>query len=426
MAKDKIINVIDLGSSKITCCISTITENASPNIIGIASFPSKGFKRGQIVDIEGVIGSLTQSVEAAERMAGVNIGSAYVSVGSANLTSRNSRGVVAVADPNGEIIKDDVERVIDAARAVTLPPSYEVIHVIPRDFIVDGQSGIRDPKGMMGIRLEVDTHIVIESLPNIRNILKAMKELGIEIEKFVFCGLASSLSVLSDTEKDLGVVVLDIGSGKTDMAVWIEGSLTYSGVLPVGALHVTKDIALGLRVSLESAEKIKLFLTDKYSNLDEETKKKEAYKDEIDIRELNLPENILKVSKKTLIEGVIKPRLTEIFGLAATELEKQNLLNMTPSGLVLTGGGSLTYGIVEVARQKMVLPVRVGSPMSLSGLTDEIQSPPYATAAGLVYFALAEEKAEKKHGKSGLGLVKKFPAGSLLKGVGKFMKNFLP
>jgi cell division protein FtsA len=426
MAKDKIINVIDLGSSKIATCAVSVNEDSNPSIIGVASFSSKGFKRGQIVDIESVISSLTQCVEAAERMAGINIGSAYVSVGSVNLNSRNSRGVVAVADPNSEITKDDIERVIDAARAVTLPPSYEVIHVIPRDFIVDGQSGIRDPKGMMGIRLEVDTHIVIESLPNIRNILKAMKELGIEVEKFVFCGLASSLAVLSDTEKDLGVILLDIGSGKTDMAVWIDGSLTYSAVLPVAGLHVTKDIALGLRVSLESAEKIKLFLTDKYAVVDEETRKKESYKDEIDIRELNLPENITKVSKKTLIDGIIKPRLTEIFGLAAAELEKQSLLNMTPAGIVLTGGGALTHGIVDVARNKMALPVRVGVPYPMSGLTDEIQNPPYATSAGLISFAIAEEKIGKKHGKSGLEMVKKFPAGNIIRSTLKFFKNFLP
>lgn len=275
---DKIINLIDLGSSKITTAVVSVSSSETANIIGFASFPSRGLKRGQIVDIEAVIASLTQSVEAAERMAGVNIGSAFVSVGSVNLNSRNSRGVVAISDPNNEIVHTDIERVIDAAKAITLPPSYEVIHIIPGEYIVDGQPGIRDPKGMMGIRLEVETHIIIESLPNIRNILKAMKELGIELEKFVFCGLASSLAVLSETERDLGVIMLDIGSGKTDMAVWIDGSIQYSGVLPVGGLHVTKDIALGLRVSLESAEKIKIFLSEKFANLDEETKKKKRIK----------------------------------------------------------------------------------------------------------------------------------------------------
>jgi cell division protein FtsA len=423
---DKILNLIDLGSSKITVAVVSVSPDSVVNIIGFASFPSKGLKRGQIVDIESVISSLNQSIEAAERMAGINIGSAYVSVGSVNLISRNSRGVVAISDPNNEIVKTDIERVIDAAKAITLPPSYEVIHIIPGEYIVDGQPGIRDPKGMMGIRLEVETHIIVESLPNIRNILKAMKELGIELEKFVFCGLASSMSVLSETEEDLGVVLLDIGSGKTDMAVWIEGSIVHSAVLPVGGLHVTKDIALGLRVGLESAEKIKLFLSERFAQLDEETKKKEAYKDEIDIKDLNLPEGITKISKKMLIEGIIKPRLTEIFALAASVLEKQNLLNLTPAGLVLTGGGALTYGAVEVARSKMVLPVRLGSPDPFTGLTDEIQNPQYATLAGLIKYALSEGKKEKKKALSGVNIFASVKDAGLLKKISHILKNFLP
>ncbi len=425
MTKDKIINVIDLGSSKITTAVASIPENGIPNVIGLASVPSKGFKRGQIVDIESVINSLTQSVEGAERMAGINIGSAYVSVGSANLISKNSRGVVAVGDPNNEIVKEDIERVIEAARAVTIPPSYEMIHVIPREFIVDGQTGIRDPKGMMGIRLEVDTHLIFESLANIRNILKSLKELGIELEKFVFDGLASSLSVLSETEKDLGVVMLDIGSGKTDMAVWIDGSLAYSGVLPVGALHVTKDIALGLRVSLESAEKIKIFLTEKFRDIDDETRKKESYKDELDIRELNLPEDLIKVSKKTLIEGIIKPRLIEIFGLAIEMLNTQGLLNATPAGVVLSGGGALTFGVLEAARRKMALPTRIGAPTLLSGLTDEIQNCTQASTVGLLLYAGEENKKGQKTTRSS-DIFKKFPVGKIISRGAKFFKNFLP
>jgi cell division protein FtsA len=423
---DKIINLIDLGSSKISVAVVSVSAEGVVNIIGFSSFPSKGLKRGQIVDIESVISSLNQSIEASERMAGVNIGSAYVSVGSVNLISRNSRGVVAISDPNNEIVKTDIERVIDAAKAITLPPSYEVIHIIPGEYIVDGQSGIRDPKGMMGIRLEVETHIIIESLPNIRNILKAMKELGVELEKFVFCGLASSMAILSETEQDLGVVMLDIGSGKTDLAVWIEGSIIHSAVLPVGGLHVTKDIALGLRVGLESAEKIKLFLSERFATLDDETKKKEAYKDEIDIKELNLPEGITKISKKMVIEGIIKPRLTEIFALAGSVLEKQNLLNLTPAGLVLTGGGARTFGAVEVARAKMVLPVRIGSPDPFTGLTDEIQNPEYSTLAGLIKFALSEGKKEKNKNISPIGVFKNFKEAGVLKKIGKLLKNFLP
>lgn len=422
---DKIISVIDFGSSKITTLVAShLLADDRLNIIGLSSVPSKGFKRGQITNIEAVIKSLDQSVGLTERMAGVNVGSAYVGVGTANLFSKNSHGVVAVADPNGEIRSSDVERVIDAARAVTIPPSYEVIHVLPRDYIVDGQNGIRDPQSMMGIRLEVETHIVIESLPNIRNILKSLKEVGIECDRIVFSGLASSLAVLTETEMDLGVVMLDIGAGKTSLAVWVDGSLAHSAVLPVGAQHVTKDVALGLRVSLESAEKIKCFISDKMASMDEETRKKEMYKDEIDVGSLNLPENLPRISKKTLIEGIIKPRLTEIFGLAGAEIEKAGFLNMTPAGIVLTGGGALTVGAVEVARHRTTLATRIGVPQTLGGLSEEVAGPAFATAVGLLKFATQEKAAAKTSG--AFEFIKKIPAKNLLGKIGKVFKNFLP
>lgn len=425
MANPKIVNVIDLGSSKATAVIAAHTESGEFNVIGFASTPTLGFKRGQIVDIENVISSLDQSVEEAERMAGVNMGSAYVSVGSCNLISKNSHGVVAVSEPNNEISQNDITRVIEAARAITLPPVQEVIHVIPRNFSVDGQEGIRDPRGMMGIRLEVETHIIAESLPNLRNIRKVLKELGIEIEKFVFAGLASSMAVLSETEKDLGVIMLDVGSNKSDLAVWIDGSLAHSAVLPVGGLHVTKDIALGLQVSLESAEKIKVFVSQRFDNLDEESRKKEQYKDAIDVSSLNLIEGINVISKKTLIDGIIVPRLTEIFALAGETLEKNNLLNLTPSGIVLTGGGSQIVNCIEVARHKMLLPARLGAPKGYLGLAEEIQTPQMASPAGLLKFALLDEKRERKQGLS-LSFLKKVSITGISSQLGKLLKNLLP
>ncbi len=391
MNKAKIISGIELGSSKITTVIAQINEDQttmerSVNIVGVATTPSKGIKKGQIVNIEEAVDATIASVEAAERMAGYNLNSAFISLGGAHIHSQNSHGVVAVSDPSGEINEGDVERVIDAASAISIPQSREVIHVIPCEYMVDGESGVKDPIGMSGVRLEVDTHIVTASDAAMKNLRKAVKEVGIEVNGFVFSGLASSESVLTSTEKELGCVLVDIGGGTTSLSVFIEGSPVYSSVIPIGARNVTNDLAIGLKVSLEDAEKIKLILSD-------EKKLKKDEGDELDLLELGLPD-IKKISKKTLIEGIIKPRLNEIFSMVKLELDREGLGNRVPSGIIVTGGGALTVGILESAKRITLLSSRIGKPQGLTGLIDDVIDPAYSTVTGLALYGVRLEISE--------------------------------
>jgi len=259
----KIVAGIDVGTTKITTIIASVPEGDLLNILGVAINTSRGIRKGQIVDIEEATASIVESLEAAERMAGYSISSAYLSVGGSHVASQNSHGVVAVAEPHKEITLDDVKRAVDAARAVSLPSSREILHVLPREFIVDSQEGIKDPVGMTGVRLEVNTHLITVSSTALRNLEKCASLVGIDVDGFVFNGLASSYSVLTETEKELGVVLADIGGGTTDICIYVDGAVSYSSVLPIGARNITNDLAIGLRISLESAEKIKLLLNKK-------------------------------------------------------------------------------------------------------------------------------------------------------------------
>ena len=383
MAKNRIVASIEMGSSKITTlvgqvAIDEVSGESSINIIGAAASESKGIKKGQIVDIDEAVEATISSVEAAERMAGYNLEKAYVALGGAHMHSQNSHGVVAISNPDGEIVQSDVERVIEAASAVSLPASREVIHVLPKEYIVDGEAGVRDPIGMSGVRLEVDTHIVSAGAAAIKNLRKAVNEVGIQIEELVFSGLASAEAVLSPTEKELGCVCVDIGAGTTSIAVYTDGSLSYSGVIPVGAKNVTNDLAIGLRVSLETAEKIKIALSAKKRKDKEES-------DEMDLESLGVTE-IKKISEKTLLEGIIRPRLNEIFTMVRIELEKENLAHMVPSGAVITGGGAETAGVIDSAKRMLSLPVRIGVPRGVGGLIDDIMNTAYATGIGLIIY----------------------------------------
>ena len=383
MSKTRIVAALEIGSSKITTLISQIlidpnSMETSINVVGASSVESRGIKKGQVVDIDEAVEALVSSVEAAERMAGYNLESAYVSLGGASVHSQNSHGVVAISDPNGEITQNDVDRATEAASAVSLPTSREVIHVMPREFVVDGESGIKDATGMSGIRLEVDTHIISAGSSAVKNIKKAVNEVGIQIDGLVFSGLASSEAVLSSTEKELGCVLIDIGGGTTSIAVFIDGALAYSGVIPIGAKNVTNDLAIGLRVSLETAEKIKIALSSKKKKNEEET-------DEMDLAAMGVTE-IRKISKKTLLEGIIRPRLNEIFTMVRLELEREGLSNRIPSGAIITGGGAETAGVTDSAKRMLSLPVRIGVPKEIAGLVDDIMTPAFATTIGLLRY----------------------------------------
>lgn len=379
---DKILCGIDVGSSKVACIIAKISEDEpQPRVLGFSSVPSKGVKKGQIVDIQQVTSVIEQAVEQCERMAGSKVQKAYVSVGGPHIQSLNSQGVVAVSHPEVEISDSDLTRVIEAAKAISLSSTREIIEVAPREYIVDGQAGIKNPLGMSGVRLEVNTHIVTASVTNLRNIERCMSDLGIEIHGYVFSGLASSMSSLSDTEKELGVALVDIGGGKIDIAVYIEGALSHSTSLSFGARHITNDIAVGLRISLDSAEKIKLHLSGLKSVPDKDKKS-----DDIDVSRLQLNDDIKSISYKTVVDGIIKPRMEEIFENIYKELEENELLSRIPSGLVVAGGGALTVGSLDAAKRVVGLPARSANPKNITGLIDEVTYPQFAAVVGLLIY----------------------------------------
>ncbi len=390
--KDKIVVGIDVGSTKVTTVIATIQEDLTPNIIGVSQSVSKGIRKGQIVDIDEAVSAITQSLEGAERMAGYSVGSAFVSVDGTHIESQNSKGVVAISNPQGEVSQEDIARVVEAARAISLPSSKEILHVIPRHFIVDSQGGIKDPIGMNGVRLEVETHIVTGASTALKNIAKCITQVGVNVEGMVFSGLASSYSVLTDTERELGVILVDFGGGTTDVCIFVDGAPAHSAALPVGARNVTNDLAIALRISLDSAEKIKLALSQPPKiavEPDEEGKprdKKEA--DTLDVSSLSITEDLRLVSKKTLTDGIMKPRLREIINMVKLEIQKSGYMGLTPSGVVITGGGASTANLVEIAKQELGMPVRLGMPQGATGLIDEISSPAFASSLGLVVYGL--------------------------------------
>lgn len=390
MQKDKIVTAIDIGSSKVTTIIAVIEDDLTPNIIGVSSITSSGLRKGQVVDIDEAVKSITSSLEAAERMAGYTVGTAFVTAAGTHIESQNSKGVVAVSDPNGEITQEDVLRVVEAARAISLPSSREILHVIPRYFVIDSQSGIKDPVGMNGVRLEVETHIITGATTALRNIAKCVSSVGVDVEGMVFSGLASSYSVLTDTERELGVILVDFGGGTTDVCIFTDGAPANCAVIPIGARNVTNDLAIGLRVSLDSAEKIKMLLSQKpkvaveMNDDGEVVDQKES--DKLDLAGLGIEEDLRNVSKKTLTDGIVKPRLREILNMVKLEIQKSGYLGLTPSGAVLTGGGAQTFGFLDLARQELGMPVRLGMPQGAKGLVDEIASPAFGASLGLVMY----------------------------------------
>ena len=425
MAKNRVIASIELGSSKITTLIAQAqtdpqTLHKTVNIVGVSSVASSGIRKGQIVNIEEAVEATIASVEAAERMAGYNLESAFVSIGGASILSQNSHGVVAVSDPDGEINYHDVDRVIEAASAVSMPSSREVLHVIPREFAVDGENGVRDPVGMSGVRLEVETHLVTASSASVKNIRKAINEVGVQIEELVFSGLAASQSVASSTEKELGCVVIDVGGGTTSVTAFTDGALSYSGVIPIGARNVTNDLAIGLRVTLESAEKIKVALSE--GDKKQQTRSSDGVNDEIDLEKVGVSE-VKKVSKKTLVEGIIRPRLNEIFTMVRLEMDKAGLSARVPSGAIITGGGADTIGTAESAKRMLSLPVRIGNPQGVGGLVDDILTPGFAVPIGLILYGVEREPMEVSH-----SFVKrlKLPTKGLAGKIIETIKDLLP
>jgi cell division protein FtsA len=378
--KDDLLVGLDIGTTKICAIVAEPTENGI-DVIGLGTHPSRGLRKGVVVDIEATVDSIKHAVEEAELMADCEITSVYAGIAGGHIDGMNSHGVVAVKD--GEVTDNDVRRVIDAAKAVAIPMDREVIHVIPQEFIIDDQDGIREPLGMHGVRLEAKIHIVTAAVTSAQNIVKCANKAGLNVVDIVLEPLASAEAVLAPDERDLGVCLVDIGGGTTDVAVFADGSIKHTSVLGVGGYHVTNDIAVGLRTPFGEAERIKKrfgVASARYLGSD-------------DI--LSVPSvggrRPREVSRKILCE-IIEPRMDEILSLARGELVKAGLEDRIPSGVVLTGGCSALTGIGDLAEEIFESPVRQGMPIHVGGLQDVVRSPMYATGVGLVLFGFGQSR----------------------------------
>lgn len=430
MSKTRVVASIDIGSSKIATLIAQYNEEEDKiSISGVSSVESKGVRKGQIVDIEEAASAVVASVESAERMAGYSLEHAFVTIGGGHIESRNSHGVVAVSDPSGEIDPRDIERVIDAARAISFPESREILHVLPREYKVDGETQVKDPEGMSGVRLEVETHLITGSTTAAKNIYKCVSEAGITPESLVFSGLASGYSVLTDTEKELGVLLIDVGGGTTSITAYIEGAIAYSTVLPVGGKNVTNDIAAGLRISLESAEKLKISLSDA-NRRKPKNSEEPAEEEKIDLTKLGIEDGEREISRKTLVDGIIRPRLNEILTMVGMDLSNKGVMGKVPSGVVITGGGALTIGVQDAARHMLSLPARIGLPKGVTGLIDEISNPAFSAAVGLLIYGIHEQGFTESKWSSAEGFFSKIGKDLPVKGVvgkvGELFKKLLP
>lgn len=386
MSHSKIISGIDIGTSKVTTIIGQYLETEEKfNVIAVSSIPALGFRKGQIINLEQASSTITQSIEAAERMAGFQINNACVSIAAAHIESINSQGVVAISNPNGEISQEDITRVVEAAKAISLPTGKEILHVIPRLFTVDGQEGVVDPIGMNGVRLEVEAHIILAGSPAIKNLKKCLQELGINIDSLVYSGLSTAKAALTNTEKELGVALIDIGGSNTTITVFSESSPVFSTVIPIGANNVTNDLAIGLRFSLDDAEKVKLRLSKVV-----ESKK---YDDEVELSHFGITtDEKKKISIQTAVSGIIKPRLEEIFSLIFEQIENSGFGQSIPAGIVLTGGGSQTINAKEICSKSIPLPLRIATPPKVGGIVDDILNPAYTSSVGLLMYCLDENK----------------------------------
>ncbi len=415
MQHSKIISGIDIGTSKVTTIIGQYLEAEDRyNIIAVSSIPSLGFRKGQIINLEQAAKTITQSIESAERMAGFQINSATVSIAAPHIESINSQGVVAISNPNGEIESTDITRVIEAAKAVSIPAGKEIIHIIPRKFTVDGQDGVIDPVGMNGIRLEVEAHIILASSPALKNLRKCLEDIGIHIDSIIYSGLCTAKAALTDTEKELGVALIDVGGSVTTLTIFNEGSPIYSSVIPIGANNVTNDLAIGLRFSIEDAEKIKV----KLSKISESKK----FEDEIDLSHFGIAnDDKRKISLQTATNGIIKPRLEEIFSIIYTQIESSGFNRIIPAGVVLTGGGSQTVNVKDICNKTIPLPLRIAGPPKVGGIVDDILNPAYTSSVGLLMFNKDTKKTISTNNKKS-----KSPVGGIINRIKVLIEPLLP
>jgi cell division protein FtsA len=379
MAAERVIVGVDVGTTKICALIGELDEENRLNMVGIGVTPAKGLRKGVVVDIDEAAASIRAAIEKTERVSGYKIGTALVGIAGGHITSQNSHGVVAISPQLHEVTQFDVDRAIEAARAVAVPHNREVLHVIPREYIVDGEEGIKDPLGMSGYRLEVVTHIVTGAMTALHNLEKSVQRAGIEIDDMVLEPMASGEAVLSAAERDLGVALVDIGGGTTDVAIYVNGGIYHTGVLPLGGNHLTNDIAVGLRAPFHVAEEMKITHGSALAC---------KVKDD-ELVEMVTFENASgeEVSRRFLCD-ILQSRAQEIITLVAEELQKAGYPGVLPAGVVLTGGCAELSDLAELSRNVLQMPVRVGRPERINGLTEEISGPAFATSVGLLLWGL--------------------------------------
>jgi len=381
--KGELIVGLDIGTTKICCIIGEVTEHGI-DIVGIGTHPSKGLNKGVVINIEATVASIKRAVEEAELMAGVEVRSVYAGIAGGHIKGFNSHGIVAIS--GSEVTPEDVARVVDAAKAVAIPMDREVIHVLPQEYIIDGQGGIKEPVGMSGVRLEARVHIVTGAKTSAQNIIKCCQRCGLEVLDLVLEQVASSDAVLSDDEKELGVAVVDIGGGTTDIAIYAQGSVMHTSVLTLGGYHLTNDIAVGLRTPMAEAERIK----QKYGCAmvsmvgPEET-----------IQVPSVGGRPPRTLSRQILCDIVEPRVAEIFELVRREIQLSGYEETIASGVVITGGTTVMEGMPELAEQVLDFPVRRGSPVGIGGLVDVVRTPRFATGVGLVlYGANADRYAQ--------------------------------
>ena len=379
VSQNRMIVGLDIGTSKVVAIVGEVSPEGKLEIVGIGSHGSKGLKKGVVVNIDSTVQSIQRAVEEAELMAGCRIQSVYAGIAGSHIRSMGSHGIVAIRD--GEVYQPDIERVIDAAQAVAIPADQKILHILPQEFIIDAQEGVKEPLGMSGVRLEAKVHLVTCAVNAAQNIEKCIKQCGLGVDDIILEQLASSYSVLTEDEKDLGVCLVDIGGGTSDIAIFTEGAIKHTAVIPIAGDQVTNDIAMALRTPTQNAEEIKIKYACALASLagDNETIKVPSV-GERDDRSL---------SRQALAE-VVEPRYEELFTLIQAELRRSGFEELIPAGVVLTGGTSKMEGVVELAEEIFHMPVSIGKPKQVSGLADIVRNPIYATAVGLLQYGVSQ------------------------------------
>ena len=410
MEREAVLVGIDVGTSKICALIGEVARDGSLTIVGKGSVPASGLKKAVVVNIDQTVRSITGAVDHAERLSGYQIDRAFVGVGGQHVESQNSRGAVAVSGHQREVTREDIGRALEVARAVSIPSNREVLHVLPRGFIVDGQEGVKDPLGMSAIRLEIETHIVTAAATAVRNLAKCVQASNVKIDELVANSLASAESVLSETERDLGVAVADIGAGTIDLALFLDGSPFKTAVLPVGGNNVTNDLAIGLKTSLQVAEDLKI----QHGTCDLSSVTADEF---ISVSMLGEPDG--RTLSRLEVCQIIEARMREIFEMLGAEIRAAGE-GLLPAGVVLTGGAAQLAGAAALGREVLDMPVRVAGPTGVGGLTDNIMNPAYSTAIGLLYWGAKNlESGEPERFPSA-------PAGGLPARVRDALRNLFP